>query len=769
MRSEFQEIVHRWGGHIAQFEGDGALVTFGYPKASRNHALSAVSCGMEIVGSVLKEDDIRGTYGDLQLRVGCHTGVAIAGGGSANGTPLAIASRLQAEAYPGTVVVSEETKRMAESQICFSSLGYRRLKGLPFEREIFQARGSLGVLNGAAFASVESPTVGRGHEMELLRHHWRKCSDHSGRSILIAGEAGIGKSRLTRDFLDGLHGSSQKPLIAYCDERYKNTPYWPFINICKSVVDNTADTVAALNPTHAATLNALMLTVFESGKIRDLTPYDFLGAKVALSQFIRTLPGPIAIAIEDVHWCDPSSKELITELIFDNARFGALLLLTGRTECIGQEWLSGPLSVVHLQPLDKEEITELAINFAKINNCTVSDMDRVVSLSDGIPLFVEELIRGKRDEFAGINPPADPVTIQLQGIIWERLDRLEKCKSTAQIASVIGRHFPAELLSSVLQRLDEHRDSRSIGVEVRTLERHQVLVSSAAGLSFKHALIQEAAYGSIPPSIKKRWHGIVGDTVEKRVDDDPSYFEVLARHRAAAGEPRRATVAYRSAGDFAVRQFANSEAIELYSLAMDEARKILGEGERLPLELELTRALATPILARHGWAASEVRDNARRLLQLALDADEVDDAFEARRSLLNYALLRADESNCVKHLKGMRQLAGQSLSAPQLSALHRCTGAKQLFIDGNLVAAKASLQKSLEVSADPEKEAYRGFQDADGEVTSRSLLSWLAWFAGDLPGALEGSRSVIARAQLSLHPFSMARAYCIGGSNSLIR
>ena len=776
MRFQLQQIVQEWGGYIADYAGDGALVLFGYPKATRNHAYSAVSCGLKLLSHLFSAERSVGRYGNLELRVGCHTGVAIVDDRSADGVVLAIASRLQSEAVPGTVLISKDTKEMTDEYFLMEARGPRRLKGLSFDIEVFQVNGARPQKTSAwgVATSRLSPTVGRRMELAMLRHHWARCSKSSGCALLVTGEAGIGKSRLVNDFLLELGADSEISNYVVCDERYKNTPFWPFANIIESASrrfpnDPPIDPYRLSIDTTAA-LDTLRQVTFGIDRFVRLGVDDFLGIRAAIVEYIRSLNRKTAIVIDDVHWCDPSSRELLRALIADISTMGVFLLLTGRSDSIEREWFSGHLSVVHLQPLDSREVGELARNLATASKLDVADIETVVARSDGIPLFVEEVVRTYANGIRG-SQQLHALPDRLQGVIWERLDRLEGSKRIAQLASVIGRTFSPEILRLAVDRTVQNDDETSLEGALRKLQRREVFVSVAGNtgrrLAFRHALIQEAAYESIPLSVKRHWHGIVADTVEDTRENDPTYFEVIAKHRSAAGQPKQAASAYCQAGNHAVRQFANSEAIELYGAAALEAQKLPNDLERAGVELEARRSLCAPILARHGWAAPEFEGNANRLLELALFVDELGDAFEAHRSLLNYALLRADGNQAVRHLAGMSQIANRTHDRSQLATLYRCIGANEMFIEGNMDAAYAALLRSLEDCQPIQNEPELDIGNPDGEVTSRSLLSWLAWFSGDAPRAIAESRSVFSLAETSEQPFGLACAYCVGGSAML--
>jgi class 3 adenylate cyclase len=558
------QTVQRFGGFVAKYMGDGVLVYFGYPQAHEDDAERAVRAGLELVAEVggLKSPV------PLQTRVGIATGLVIVGDligtGSAQeqtivGETPNLAARLQGIAEPNTVVIAESTRKLLGNLFDLQDLGAQDLKGIGEAVKAWAALRPASIESRfeALHASGLTELVGREEELEILMRRWAKSKTGEGQVVLLSGEAGIGKSRLTAALLEHLTAEPHIRLRYFCSPQRTDSALYPIVSQMERATgvapDDTAqtkldrlDVMLAQTATSMqdAALFAEMLSLPNDGRYPaiELTPEQ--RRKRTLEALISQLgaltqKSPVLMIFEDAHWTDPTSLEVFG-LVIDRIRsIRVLLLVTFRPE-FDAPWVGRPyVSSLALNRLGERDISAMTDRVVGNNPLPANIRQDIVERTDGIPLFVEEMTKavleaGSEGEVqrtvASIPSTTVGVPASLQASLMARLDRLGSAKEAAQIGAAIGREFSHTLLSAVARKSEPELASALDRLISAGLLFRQGVPPHSTYL-FKHALVQDAAYGTLLREPRRALHARIAETLESQFTEiAENQPELLARH-----------------------------------------------------------------------------------------------------------------------------------------------------------------------------------------------------------------------------------------------
>jgi len=651
------EVVARHDGHVAQYLGDGVLVYFGYPAAHEDDAPRAVRAGLGIVAALgpLNDrlDDRHGLR--LSVRVGVHTGPVVVGevGGErrrehlAQGQTPNVAARIQDAAAPGTVVVSEDTWRIARDFFEWKPLGSRPLKGLATPMALYHVVGELESESriDASRRSGLTPLAGRAAELAVLDARWAEAVGGDGRAVLISGEAGIGKSRILDALRERVGGSAALALECRCSPYLSATPLAPVVEQIARVLGFRATTsdeerraslrarleLRGILSEETETLMGELLGIPPAGGVDPLASYAPAKRRQrsleVLLQWVlaATRDGPLLLAVEDLHWADPTTLEFVGELIRSLPRNRLMLVLTHRPEFPAPWPVGGGVSDMVLDRLGDDDTTAIVARVARGKAIPAAVLDTILARTEGVPLFVEEVTKAvlelgvlteREDRYELAGPlPADLIPTTVQGSLAARLDRLGPAKGTAQVAATIGREFSWALLRAVTGEDDpqlRERLDRLLGAEL-------VYRSDDAQdetYLFKHALIQDAAYQSLLKKSRRDLHRRIADVITSRFPTTAAQRpELVAQHLTGAGAAPDAFAAWLGAGAHAVARAAHHEAIAHLARARELIAE-LPEAEREERELEVTAAMMPALISTTGWASAELARAYERALDL---------------------------------------------------------------------------------------------------------------------------------------------------------
>jgi class 3 adenylate cyclase/predicted ATPase len=642
-QSSVATIVERFGGFIARYVGDGVLIYFGWPKAQEADAERAVRAALAIVGAIGRAP-ILGEQ--LQVRIGIATGLVVVGepiGAGEARQQTAIgetpnrAARLQALAESNGVVIDGGTHQQLGRLFECRYLGAVEIKGLPEPVESWAVHGESAVKNRfEALHSAElTPLIGRGEEVDLLLRRWRQAESDEGNVVLISGEPGIGKSRLLAALVERLRGEPCTRLRLFCSPYHQDSPLYPVIaqmeHAAGFVRDDTTESklgkiramlVGATASDENTTLVAelLVLPADASLPVLELSPQRRKERTFAvLMRQLAALAAnqPVLMLVEDAHWADPSTRELFDQVIESIAGLPVLLVMTCRPE-FEMPWTGrARVSVLTLGRLDARDTAALAASVAA-RAMAPELIERIVEQTDGVPLFVEELTRAVSEAgpsvAAGIERLAVPET--LQASLLARLDRLPEAKTVAQIGAVIGRSFSHELVGAIAG-LPEPALQDGLAQLVGAGLAFEDGVPPEAIYTFKHALVQDAAYSTLLRGTRQILHSRIADaflsTKHKRLVAAP---EIIARHLQSANRMIEAIGHCREAGEQAVSRAAYLEGIGHFRHALSLIEAQPETAERWRAELAILSRLCAALMNVHGRSATEVGDTIERAAQI---------------------------------------------------------------------------------------------------------------------------------------------------------
>ncbi|MGO9847687.1 MAG: AAA family ATPase [Methylocella sp.] len=632
------ETVRRFGGFVAKYMGDGVLVYFGYPQAHEDDAERAVRAGLELIAAVagLK------TRASLQTRVGIATGLVVVGdligAGAAQeqaivGETPNLAARLQGVAEPNTVVIAEATRKLLGNLFELQDLGAKDLKGTTGPARVWaalrasSAEGRFEALHASGLTAL----VGREEELELLLRRWSRAKTGEGQVVLLSGEAGIGKSRLTAALLERVATEPHTRLRYFCSPQHTDSALYPIINQMERAAGLAHDDTpqakldkldAMLGPTATSTQDAAlfaeMLSLPNGGRYPalDLAPEQrrqgTMKALIAQTEAL-THQTPVLMIFEDAHWTDPTSLELLGRAVDRIASLRILLIVTFRPE-FAPPWIGWPhVTALTINRLAQRDIDAMIDRVIGNKSLPAGIRQDIIERTDGIPLFVEEMTKAvleaegegeARRTAAAVPSPAVSVPASLHASLMARLDRLGPAKEVAQIGAAIGREFSHALLAAVVRKPEAELNSALDRLIAAGLLFRQGVPPHATYL-FKHALVQDAAYGTLLREPRRALHARIAETLETQFADvAENQPELLARHYTEAGLIEKAAGLWGKAGQRSRERSALVEAIEHLTRALDQIATLPATPALRREQITLQVALLNPL--------QYVKDLARR-------------------------------------------------------------------------------------------------------------------------------------------------------------
>jgi len=785
------DTVRRFGGFVAKYMGDGVLVYFGYPQAHEHDAERAVRAGLELVSAV---SNLK-THAALQTRVGIATGLVVVGdliGAGASqeqaivGETPNLAARLQGIAEPNSIVIADGTRQLVGDLFELEDLGRQELKGISAPVRAWAARRPASVEGRfeAMHANGLTDLVGREEELNLLLRRWSKAKSGEGQVVLLSGEAGIGKSRLTAEVLERLATEPHTRLRYFCSPQHTDSAFYPTISQMERAAgfahDDTLqakldklDTLLAKSFTSPQDLALLaeMLSLTNDGRYPtlELAPQQRRQRTLeALTTQIEALAqrSPVLMIFEDAHWADPTSVEAFSRAVDRMRALSVMLVVTYRPE-FEAPWIGQPhVTALTINRLGQREIAAMIDGVTGDNPLLASIKQDIVERTDGIPLFVEEMTKavleasGQEDAkraVTSIPAPSLAVPASLHASLMARLDRLGSAKEVAQIGAAIGREFSHALLVLVARK-----PPAELGSAIDRLIQAGLLfrrgVPPHATYLFKHALVQDAAYGTLLRQPRCALHARIAQTLESQFAEmAESQPELLARHCTEAGQIEKAAGLWGKAGQRSLERSALMEAVAQLTRALDQITRLPGTPALRREQIKLQIAIITPLIHTKGYAAPETKAAAERARLLIEQAEALGERpedplllFSALNGawLVNYA---AGNAEAIRDLsRQFLELAQKQTATAPIMLAHRIEGTSMLHV-GELRLARRHLDLAVEMY---EPEAHRALATRFGQdVRMVSLLrrAMTLWLLGYPEAALADSEHSVSDARAIGH------------------
>jgi class 3 adenylate cyclase/predicted ATPase len=787
--------IARYEGYVAKLMGDGVLAYFGWPRAHEDDAERAVRASLAAAAATASLTTPSGE--PLAARVGIATGLVVVGDlvgeGSAQeeavvGETPNLAARLQALAEPNSVVIAGGTHRLVVGLFDMVDLGHHQLKGfatpVPAWRITGEAdtEGRFDALHGVA-----TPLVGRSEELELLHERWQQARAGKGQAVLLSGEPGIGKSRLTAALEERLSSEPHARLRYFCSTYHANSALYPVTKqLERAVALGHSDTSekkldkletllrqAVSDIAETVPLLAELLSLDTAGRYAPLKLTPQARKSRTLTTLIQLLEGfaarqPVVMIIEDAHWIDPTTSEWLDMLIDRLQNLPVLLIITFRPEFKPRWTLQSYVTAVSLSRLDHDQGSAIVDRVAGGKTLPADVRNQILAKTEGVPLFVEELTKtvlesGLLTDVGGHyvlsrTLPSLAIPSTLQDSLMARLDRFAPVKEVAQIGACIGRVFQHRLLAAVAG----YDHARLEGI-LQQLEKSELVfrrgVPPEATYTFKHALVQDTAYQSLLKSRRQQIHAVIASELEAQFREiTEAEPETLAHHYTAAGNAEQAIEYWLKAGQQALKRSANREAVAHLGKGLEMVGSLPDSEGRLRQELQLQNAMAVAMKTARGWSAPEVLEafsKARTLAEKLGDKNQLFVALcgEASYHMISGNLPAADEL-------GLRclELAGASGDPGHLLEAHHQLWATKYYL-GDYSAAKAHLNFGI-ATYDPDRHhaltyTYSGH---DPGVCCRIYSASILWLRGYIDQALVRCREANALAERVSHPITLVLA-----------
>ena len=788
------ETVRRFGGFVAKYMGDGVLVYFGYPQAHEDDAERAVRAGLELIAQVAA---IKSPV-PLQSRVGVATGLVIVGdligSGEAQerrivGDTPNLAARLQGLAEPNSVVIAESTRNLPGNLFELEDLGPKDLKGIAGPAHAWAAlRASSVESRFEALRTATTPLVGRDEEMELLMRRWAQAKGGDGCVVLISGEPGIGKSRVAEAMQERLGAEPHTRLRFFCSSYHQDSALNPSIAQLERAAgfrredtpEQRLDKLEAVlaqgtnNLSEAVPLLADLLSIPTSERYPalNLTPQKrkekTLQVQLAQVEGLATRQ-PVLMVFEDIHWSDPTTRESLDLLVDRVPTLRVLVILTFRPE-FTPPWLGRPqvtmLSLNRLAPKQRAEMIDHVTGGRVLPKAIA---DQIIDRTDGVPLFIEELTKsvvesglvtkaGDRYAVAGPTAPlAIPTT--LQASLLARLDRLAPTREVAQIGAALGRSFSHELISAVAQMPQQRMDDALEQLVSAELIFRRGTAPDAE-YTFKHALVQDAAYSTLLRNRRQQIHARIASTLEAQFPElvaaEP---QLVAQHCSEAGLNEKGAGYWLKAGQRAVARSSMPEAVAQINKGLGLLDSMAPSPARQQQELDLRIALGPALIATRGYSSAEVGEAFALASNLAEQLDRPDYLVPLLYGQWAYHLVRSEHRLALPSAERIEEIGKARSTAAALLHGRLYRGIVHLFL-GELDIARTLFEQCHDLGEPAHRKASLAITAEDGYSIMLAYLAVTLAHLGYFDQARSRANQALVEARGLQHTYTLA--FCLG-------
>jgi len=779
-----REIIARHHGSVAGYQNDRVLAYFGFPDAHEHDAENAISAALMLIGSAAQLG--AGLKAELLPRIGIASGVVVVGDaadaaneGAAVGETPNLADRLQTVAEPGGLVIAESTRRLVGGMFAYRDLGRLTLEGLAEPAQAWQVLGASALASRfeAQHGMRLTPLVGREEELDLLARRWQRAKGGDGSAVLVTGEPGIGKSRLIVALAERLKADPHATLSYFCSPHHSESAFYPIIaQLERAAGFERHDTPEAKREKMAARLELGLEHQEDAILLAELLsiPAGNSDARVKTSPQRRkqktfeallrrfeklSRERPVLMVYEDVHWIDPSSRELLEMVVERVDHLPAVLVVTFRPEFIAS-WTGQPhVTTLSLSRLGRREGTVLVERVAGNNALSEAIKTKIVERADGIPLFVEELTRAvlegsAREEDERTPSLALPAT--LHAALTARLDRLGPVvKELAQFAAAIGREFPYELLMHAAKKSDAELQGALRALSDAGLVSCRGTPPEATFL-FKHALVRDVSYATLLRAQRQQLHTRIVSAIEEQLPEIAvAQPDLLALHCTEAGLTEKA-VGYRlEAGRQAVARSAMTEAVAQLQSGLDLLARLPENPGRAQHELDLRIVLGRALTTTKGWGAPAVAETIVRARALAEQLDRPDCLVPLLYLQRVFHAVRAEHKLALSLAEQMQKF-GEARNDEATVLLSRYLQGFNRFDLGEFVAARALFEQGHGLKDPARRAVYAALTPEDPYAVNLARLALTCAFLGYIDQARAGVAAALSEARRFDHAYTLA-------------
>lgn len=794
------DAIRNFDGHVARYMGDGILAYFGFPVAHEDEAERAVQAGLQMVQAV-SALSFPGMPA-IEMRVGIATGLVVVGDMIGEGVSREfaligeapnLASRLQQLAGPNQILVSHSTRRLLGRLFDLDDLGDHTIRGFEAQIHVWRVLKPSSVTSRfeARQSSHLTPLVGRQYELALLEKRCREASRSAGQFVAISGEPGIGKSRLVLALKERLNGKMHCPPSFQCSSYHTSSAWYPVIRYLETAsgiefdappslrLEKLAALVGRHLPEHVQSIVPLLAALMSVPTGNDYAPLELTPQQqknqtyTALLSLLQTQAGqrPLLLVFEDAHWIDPTSLEFL-EWMRDQIRNRQIIVILLFRPQFVLSWKDQPATAsITLNRLDAAQVVAMVEILAENKVLFPAVIEQIVTKTDGVPLFVEEMTKAVLESGISIKEggESDPQTVigvpdTLHDSLMARLDQPASVKIVAQIAAAIGREFSYDLLAAIapLPQEDLIEAIEKLVISGLVLQSGD---TDTQTYTFKHALVQDEAYASLLRDQRRKLHSKIAsllcDNFSEVGEASP---EIIAHHLTEAGELKLAIDYWLKAARQASKRSAFVEAAKLSQIALGLLAELPATPERNALELNAQHSLGSALAASKGFGAAETSQAFMRALELCKGAKDSPLTISVFNGLIGVHVARGEFEQSRFFAEELLARARQNEDPTPSLMGHRALG-MSLFLIGEFDGAREELRKSL---------ARRGPMplvfSQDFKATAQAYLALTHVLLGDISLGLAHGQEAVLHAERLRHPHSTCYALSfLAGAHVLCR
>ena len=773
------QVVKKWDGYVADFQGDGVMIYFGYPNAHEDDAQRAIYAALDIIDQITKKDHLPNDVEiDLAVRIGINSGRAVIGDigtgeivesmGIVGETPN-IAAKLQSQAENNQIIISQSIYQGVKDYFNCDYLGSQQIKGV--DKSIVAYRVNHAIQHIERFRADQQlgleQLTGRHQELTQLKKTWRRSQNGSFKSVVVVGEAGIGKSRLVWEFRRWLDAQPRKVIVFNCSPYHVQTALYPFTEVIARGTDNNQSNtrtrlfalLKGLNDfedQHIEQTVELLLN-FVYGQQTHTEPEKYknqiYNALVEVAQALAN-QSPLLIVVEDLHWIDPTTMEFFLKFLDSESLTNICLLATSREQAHLR--LSLDLAI-ELNPLSADQSAELVQNV--INNIRLPAhlLNQLINSCNGNPLYLEESARylsehnvveqdSTRQKLYLASDSVSFAPESLHDLFMSRLDKLSREKWLAQLASAIGSQFELNILKAIAKIEAEYFDialKRLVDADIfRQVDEHDPNL-----FEFKHVLLRNATHDALLRTQRQLIHQKIINAYQKLQpllkNQQP---ELLAYHHTQAGNDDKAVIFWQLAGIRAQRLSANIEAVSHFRKALD----ILKNSGDPEIKLKLLIQLGPSLMAVESWASPEVEALYHESINLSRDLNDGENLFTSLRGLWGNNFLHGD-LNAARHISTQLQELARAKQNDELKIESLLSRAMENYWLGNYSESQTSLNKVADLYDRGRHKDHAYVFSVDPGVVSLFYQSRNLWALGFADQALEKVKASIELATKNQH------------------